>query len=136
MPTPSPAVRSADGAAGYAATDSAAVPILPSTDLDRSLAFYEYLGFRTLGRTEDYLRVALGPIELHLYLDPGLEPVANGRGCYLRVADPAGLRAAWRSDGVSCLEMPGTEDYGPTLFALVDPGGNTLRVGPLPDAGC
>jgi len=114
---------------------SSAVPILPSLDLDRSLAFYAYLGFELLSRTADYLRVALDGAELHLYLDPDLEPVANGAGCYLRFADPGALRAAWSADRVDCLDLPdlpGAEAYGPTDFAVIDPGGNTLRVGPLP----
>ena len=113
---------------------SSAVPILPSPDLDRSLAFYSYLGFELLGRTEDYLRVALDGAEVHFYLDPELEPVVNGAGCYLRFADPGALLAGWSADGVACLEMPGTAAYGRTLFAIVDPGGNTLRIGPLPTA--
>jgi catechol 2,3-dioxygenase-like lactoylglutathione lyase family enzyme len=140
MPTTPPVVQSADSAAipdraansAVSGAANSAVPILPSVDLDQSLAFYQYLGFRLLGRAEDYLRVALGPVELHLYLDAAIEPVANGRGCYLRFADPAALRDAWSADGVACLDIPGTEDYGPTLFAVVDPGGNTLRFGPLP----
>ncbi|MGH6656110.1 MAG: VOC family protein [Actinocrinis sp.] len=111
-----------------------AVPILPSADLDRALACYAYLGFRPLGRTRDYLRLARGPIELHVYLDPGLEPVSNASGCYLRLSDPAALRDTWRRDGVACLDVPGSGPYGTTLFAVVDADGNTLRIGPLADA--
>ncbi|HWG22974.1 VOC family protein [Actinospica sp.] len=107
-----------------------AVPILPSGDLRRAEAFYRYLGFRATGRGADYLRVARGDIELHLYLAPGLDPPANPAGCYLRVADPAGLRAGWRADGVNCLDVAGSRAYGETVFALVDPDGNTLRYGP------
>src|ERR1700738_227803 len=135
MPTTQPAAaETAAGAVSGAVPNSSAVPILPSPDLDRSLAFYAYLGFTLLGRTEDYLRIALDGIELHFYLDPGLEPVANGAGCYLRLADPEALRAAWSADGVACLDVPGSEAYGRPLFAVVDPGGNTLRIGPLPIA--
>lgn len=108
-----------------------AVPVLPSTDLARSQAFYSYLGFRVLGRTADYLRVADGRIELHLYLDGQNDPLANSAGCYLRVEDPDALCAAWTADGVNCLQVPNSSDYGSTLFAIVDPDGNTLRYGPL-----
>ena len=106
-----------------------AVPILPSGDLRRAEAFYAYLGFRVTGRGADYLRVVRGDIELHLYLEPGLDPLANPAGCYLRVADPAGLRTVWCTDGVNCLEVAGSGAYGETVFALVDPDGNTLRYG-------
>ncbi|HEV2633498.1 MAG TPA: VOC family protein [Actinocrinis sp.] len=111
-----------------------AVPILPSCDLGRSEAFYTYLGFRVLGRARDYLRVAHGAIELHLYLADELDPVHNPAGCYFRVADPEALRRTWRRDGVSCLEVPGSTDYGQTRFALVDPDGNILRYGPAEPA--
>jgi catechol 2,3-dioxygenase-like lactoylglutathione lyase family enzyme len=106
------------------------VPILPSGDLGRAEAFYTYLGFRVTGRGADYLQLVHGGIELHLYLTAGLDPLVNPAGCYLRVADPARLRAAWCTDGINCLEVPGCDGYGETLFALIDPDGNTLRYGP------
>lgn len=111
--------------------DPIAVPVLPSSDLARSQAFYSYLGFAVLGRSRDYLRVADGKIELHLYLDGGTDPLANSAGCYLRVPDPDALCEAWTADGVNCLQVPNSSDYGATLFAIVDPDGNTLRYGPL-----
>ena len=108
----------------------AAVPILPSGDLRQAEAFYRYLGFRVAGRGGDYLRLTNGSIELHFYLVPGHDALANSAGCYLRVADPAGLRAACRTDGLNCLEVAGGSGaYGETVFALVDPDGNTLRYG-------
>lgn len=121
--------------AGGAVSVGQAVPILPSADLDRALACYRYLGFHMLGRIGDYLRLALGPVELHLYLEPGLDPVHNSSGCYLRVADPAALRTAWRADGVNCLDVPASVAYGPSLFAVIDSDGNTLRIGPLAQGG-
>lgn len=106
-----------------------AVPVLPSGDLGRAEAFYAYLGFRVARRGEDYLQLVHGGIELHLYLADGHDPLSNAAGCYLRVLDPARLRTAWCTDGISCLEVPGSEDYGATEFAVVDPDGNTLRYG-------
>jgi len=113
----------------HAAATDVAVPILPSGDLRRAEAFYSYLGFRVVGRSEDYLRLAHGGIELHLYFAVGHDPLANPAGCFLRVADPTGLRAAWCTDGLDCLDVAGSGSYGETLFALVDPDGNTLRYG-------
>ena len=106
-----------------------AVPILPSSDLARSADFYRYLGFRVLGRTEDYLRVRHGGIELHLFLAVDLDPFQNTAGCFFRVADPEALRRTWRRDGVACLDVPGSAGYGLTRFAVVDPDGNILRYG-------
>jgi catechol 2,3-dioxygenase-like lactoylglutathione lyase family enzyme len=108
----------------------ALVPILPSSDLDRSLAYYRYLGFDILEHATDYARLTWNGAELHLYPHPGLDPLANSAGCYLRVADPALVRTAWLRDGVECLDLPIAERNGATLFAVVDPDGNTLRIGP------
>jgi catechol 2,3-dioxygenase-like lactoylglutathione lyase family enzyme len=112
------------------------VPILPSSDLDRSLAYYRYLGFDLLERADDYARLGWRDAELHLYPNPAVDPLANSAGCYLKVADPDALRAAWSGDGVDCVEVVGAaetnapDSYGPTAFAVVDPDGNTLRIGP------
>jgi catechol 2,3-dioxygenase-like lactoylglutathione lyase family enzyme len=106
-----------------------AVPILPSADLSRAEAYYRYLGFSVLGRSGDYLRIARGRIELHLYFKQGLDARTNSAGCYLRVEDPQDLRGVWSGDGLPCLDVPGSQEYGATVFALVDPDGNTLRYG-------
>jgi hypothetical protein len=113
-------------------TVETAVPILPSGDLGRAAAFYAYLGFQVARCGADYLRVSHGEIELHLYLAEDHDPLTNPAGCYLRVSDPAGLRDEWCTDGVDCLEVPGSEPYGQTVFAVVDPDGNTLRYGRVP----
>ncbi|HEV3169095.1 MAG TPA: hypothetical protein VGZ32_02085 [Actinocrinis sp.] len=109
------------------------VPVLPSVNLDRSLAHYRYLGFRVLEHAEDYARLAWSDAELHIYRQPELDPAANCIGCYVRVTDPQALRATWAGDGVECLDMSISSHYGPTAFAVVDPDGNTLRIGPSTD---
>ena len=113
------------------------VPILPCSDLDRSLAYYRYLGFDLLERADDYARLSWRDAELHLYPHPAIDPLANSAGCYLRVPDPDSLRAAWTDDGVDCIDTAKTtiqDHYGQTVFAVVDPDGNTLRIGPDADA--
>jgi len=105
-----------------------AVPILPSSDLDASRAFYTYLGFAVLGQREDYLRLYRDGIELHLHLAPGHDPRTNSNGCYLKVTDPEALRAAWEADGIACHHVPASAPYGSTTFAVIDPDGNTLRI--------
>jgi catechol 2,3-dioxygenase-like lactoylglutathione lyase family enzyme len=116
-----------------------AVPVLPSRDLHRTLAFYERLGFRSVGapiETYRYLIVARGTIELHFYEDPQVDPLATSTGCYLHVADAEALHAEWSVIGVepdhatgSRLMPPADTAYGLREFALVDPSGNLLRVG-------
>lgn len=113
--------------------DAALVPILPSSDLARSLAYYRYLGFDVVEQAPDYARLSWHGAELHLYPHSDLDALANWAGCYVRVADPELVRTAWKRDGVECLEAPAPAHCGPTLFAVVDPDGNTLRIGPLSD---
>jgi catechol 2,3-dioxygenase-like lactoylglutathione lyase family enzyme len=120
-------------------TDERAVPILPSRNLDESLAFYSRLGFETRGAPHarwDYLIIGRGGIELHFYLDPDVDPLLTAANCYLRVTDADALYAEWDAIGVpsdpatgSRLQPPVDTEYGLRELALVDPSGNLLRAG-------
>ena len=109
---------------------SAAVPILPSGDLERSRAFYAFIGFAVLDLEEDYLRVSHDGVEVHLYLAPETDAASNPCGWYLKAAEPQDLREKWTADGLECVDVPVAAYYGATSFALIDPDGNMLRVGP------
>ena len=116
-----------------------AVPILPSRDLNETLAFYLRLGFENRGAPPevwDYLIIGRGGIELHFYADPEVEPLTTSASCYVRTADSAALHREWDGVGVptdpvtgSRLQAPVDTDYGMREFALVDPSGNLVRVG-------
>jgi catechol 2,3-dioxygenase-like lactoylglutathione lyase family enzyme len=122
-------------------TESAA-PILPSRDLDETLAFYLRLGFEDRGGPHEewnYLILGRGGIELQFYGDPDVDPLTTSASCYLRVPDADALHAEWHGAGVardratgSRLEPPEDTDYGMREFALVDPSGNLVRVGSRP----
>jgi catechol 2,3-dioxygenase-like lactoylglutathione lyase family enzyme len=118
-----------------------AVPVLPSRDLQRTLTFYERLGFALRGatiETYEYLIVMRGTIELHFYLDRDVDPLTTSFSCYVRVRDADRLHLEWDTIGVptdaatgSRLMAPADTAYGLREFALVDPDGNLLRVGSL-----
>jgi catechol 2,3-dioxygenase-like lactoylglutathione lyase family enzyme len=120
-------------------SDERAVPILPSRDLDESLAFYSRLGFENRGAPHDrwnYLIIGRGGIELHFYLNRDVDPLTTSAGCYLRVTDADALYQEWHAIGVpndpatgSRLQPPVATDYGLRELALVDPSGNLLRAG-------
>jgi predicted lactoylglutathione lyase len=123
-----------------------AVPILPSRDLDETLAFYERLGFANRGAPPgvwDYLIIGRGHIELHFYREPDVDPLTTAASCYLRVEDADRLHDEWAGIGVphdaatgSRLVAPVDTDYGMREFALVDRNGNLLRAGsPLDRSG-
>jgi hypothetical protein len=118
------------GLAGSVAVVSA-VPILPSADLGRSQAFYVFLGFTVVDTTGEYLRLRLDEAELHLYAAADTDPRTNPGGWYLRAAFPEELREKWVADGLECPDVEVPPCCGPTLFAVIDPDGNMMRVGPL-----
>jgi catechol 2,3-dioxygenase-like lactoylglutathione lyase family enzyme len=116
-----------------------AVPILPSANLQATLAFYERLGFENRGAPPeewDYLIIGRGAIELHFYSLPEVDPLTTNFSCYLFVDDAQALHDEWERIGVetdvatgSRLVAPMDTDYGMREFALVDPSGNLVRVG-------
>ncbi|MFC4554712.1 bleomycin resistance protein [Georgenia faecalis] len=120
-----------------------AVPILPSPDLAKTLAFYTRLGFENRGAPHeewDYLIVGRGDVVLHFITVPDVDPLATAGSCYVYVDDADVVHEQWRRAGVeadpatgSRLEQPTDTSYGMREFALVDASGNLVRVGsPLP----
>jgi catechol 2,3-dioxygenase-like lactoylglutathione lyase family enzyme len=114
------------------------VPILPSRDLQESLAFYSSLGFENRGAPPDewdYLIIGRGGLELHLYAEPGVDPLTTAFSCYAFVDDAQALYDEWSEKVVpdpatgSRLVAPVSTDYGMLEFALVDRSGNLVRVG-------
>jgi len=114
----------------FAIDVASAVPILPSADLERTRAFYCFLGFTIVDAADHYLRLRYDDAEVHFYPDPDTDPANNAAGWYLRVAEPEELREKWRADGMECPDVPVGPVFGPTTFAVVDPDGAMLRVGP------
>jgi catechol 2,3-dioxygenase-like lactoylglutathione lyase family enzyme len=117
-----------------------AVPIMPSRDLDESLAFYGRLGFESRGEPHakwDYLIIGRGGVALHFYLDRDVDPLTTAASCYVYVDDADALFAEWDAIGVTTdptngcrLQGPPNDtEWGMREFALVDPSGNLLRVG-------
>ena len=111
-----------------------AIPILPSSDLDATARFYGGLGFEPTGRHPSYLLMARGPVELHFFACPGIDPENSDFMAYIRVEDPD----AWVRE-LAALGLPrdgtprlvGIEDkpWGMREFAIVDPDGTLLRIG-------
>ena len=107
-----------------------AVPVLPVSDLVRSLAWYERLGFGVRALYEGYAIVAFDDAELHLNEVPGLPPAsASVSGAYLRVADADAVHARWSAMGAPTVAPPEDQPYGIREFATEDLDGNLWRVG-------
>jgi catechol 2,3-dioxygenase-like lactoylglutathione lyase family enzyme len=123
------------------------VPILPSADLDDSIAFYEALGFeRTYRqrRPNPHAVVELGEIGIHLFELENFDPEGSYGSVIIVVSDPdglyagfaAGLRARFGklpSSGIPRILRPRKKHGTVRGFSVVDPGGNWLRISLLGD---
>jgi len=117
--------------------DATVAPILPSRDLDATVAFYGPLGFSVAARhaaPDPYLILRRGGIELHFVSLPDLDPAASCAAAYIRVqhADPLYEEFArvvhWTSPRPR-LHPPEDKPWGMREFAMIDPHGSLLRFG-------
>jgi catechol 2,3-dioxygenase-like lactoylglutathione lyase family enzyme len=105
-----------------------AVPVLPVRDLDRSLAWYERLGFAVRARYPAYAIVAFEDAELHLVVFDVDYPPESLSGAYLRVDDADAVFARWSVLGAPVVAPPEDQPYGVREWATEDPDGNLWRI--------
>jgi catechol 2,3-dioxygenase-like lactoylglutathione lyase family enzyme len=112
-----------------------AIPILPSRDLNATLAFYGRLGFE--GRIHPhggYAILTRGSVEVHFFLHRDLRPEESWAGCYLRVSEVEKTYQEFNTAGLPRQGIPrqdALEDkpWGMREFAVVDADGNLVRIG-------
>jgi catechol 2,3-dioxygenase-like lactoylglutathione lyase family enzyme len=103
-----------------------AIPILYSSDLDRTAAYYSPLGLKVVERRDTYLVMRTGSLELHF--TSGHVAPAPGHAL-LQVPDAGKL---WKElQGRSVVGVGLLEDLPSGLreFVVTDPDGNGIRVG-------
>ena len=103
----------------------AAIPILASSDLDRTEAFYARAGFVDAGRHEDYLVLHNDGVEVHFTRRDTVTPST----CFLHVTDALKMSKQLRDQGVEGVGDIKDQDYGLREFILTDPDGNHVRIG-------
>ncbi len=118
------------------------IPLLPSTDLRATAAFYAPLGFLAqYHAAEGYVLLKhreQGGVELHFRTAPETDAHTNTHAAYLRVPDMAEWRVeaealALPGEGIPRLSAVASKPWGMIECELVDPDGNLLRVGqPIP----
>ena len=135
--------RAAQDVGGYLVGDRrrtfrTAIPILPSADLDRTIAFWTPVGFKVVERFDGYLVTHADGVELHFTVDTGGDPsddaaAVRPAAAFVHVKDALALWKRLRSADVAGVGRVEYRDYGLREFAVTDPDGNRVRFGsPVP----
>lgn len=105
------------------------------TDLERSIAFYEELGFRSAGGGDDWMMLVNGTTLLGLFqgiipanvltFNPGHTNDMTEAETFTDVRD---VQASLLAEGVELTETTDPAGTGPAHIALVDPDGNTILI--------
>lgn len=116
-----------------AGAPSLRVEIFPA-DLDRTVAFYERLGFTVDGRSEGpprYAALRLGSVRIGAAesapVDPGLRGVPAGTEIVIEVEDVQSVRDAVVATGITPTEDLVERPWGLTDVRFTDPDGYYLR---------
>jgi len=108
-------------------------PIMPSTDIVRTAAFYARLGFKAGETDGNFLMIGRDDIELFFGINPDHDPRRTAACIYVRVSDSEALSQLWQ--GIDGVKEPKDQDYGQRDLPVIDPDGNMLLFGsPLPAA--
>jgi hypothetical protein len=112
------------------------VPILPATDISRSIAFYKLLGFSAreyqgAGGGGGYAFLTRDTFDIHLYHVDELAGGGSPSGVYFYLAPgtAATLEAEFRSASAPILSPLAPRPWKLNEFVLSDPDGNLLRFG-------
>ena len=110
-------------------TVNSAIPILPSSDLDRTIASWQVLGFDVAGRYDGYLVTHADGVEIHFSRDPDAGAGVNQARVFIHVRNAAAVWKRLRSEHVTGLEPLQDQEYGLREFVVTDPDGNRIRIG-------
>jgi hypothetical protein len=103
-----------------------AVPVLATSDLAASVAFWKTAGFDVSQYGDDFASAHREGIELHLVAPPGQGRDRGAAYLHVRGVDP--LRQTWAAAGLPASEVR-DQPWGMREFEIVDPGGNVVRIG-------
>lgn len=82
---------------------------------------------------DEYGFASLGPVEVHVSRNTDHDPRTTAGCAYLAVTDADALWRRWSAAGGGRNLEPVTTDYGTREGAHIDPDGNLLRYGSLPN---
>ena len=106
----------------------AAIPKLASLNIERSLRFFERLGFRRKGSYPDYGIVERDGVQIHFWLCNDAR-IPKETGCRITVEGIEGLFEAFSAEEV--IHPNGKlarKPWGVWEFSIVDPDGNLVTL--------
>ncbi|HEY8718879.1 VOC family protein [Pengzhenrongella sp.] len=110
-----------------------AIPILTSSDLDGTVAFWGPVGFNVVERHTGYLVTTADDVEIHFTHGPIEQPPrAAGTSpalAFIHVQDAAALWKRLKAAHTTGLGPVQDQDHGLREFILTDPDGNQVRFG-------
>jgi catechol 2,3-dioxygenase-like lactoylglutathione lyase family enzyme len=111
------------------------LPVLPSLDIDETLAFYRgELGFNEIvHQAPDYLILRREGMELHFWRAAD-RSLCENTSVYLRGGGIGALHAEYTARGVKSLTSLELRPWNMDEFHIHDPHGNLLRFGRVPIA--
>jgi hypothetical protein len=108
-------------------------PVMPSSDLERTVDHYRRLGFSVFVESDEYAIARRDEVELHFSLVPQHDPMTNASSVFVMVDDVDALNAEWKASDVGQRTEPWDTEYQVRECAHLDPDNNLLRfASPLP----
>jgi hypothetical protein len=102
-------------------------PIIPTTDIARTAAFYGALGFAIERQDAEFLMTRRDDIELFFGLNPDHDPKRTASCIYIRVTNSDALHRLWA--GIEGVKEPKDQDYKMRDLPVIDPDNNLLLFG-------
>jgi hypothetical protein len=104
-------------------------PIMPTTDIERTVQHYERLGFTVNVVETGFAMAKRDEIELFFSLNPDHDPRRTAACIYIRIEDADALNKEWAAAGVPGLREPRNTDYKMREFPHIDPDNNLILFG-------
>ncbi|SHH66027.1 hypothetical protein [Massilia sp. CF038] len=103
-----------------------AIPKLASLNIERSVVFFEHLGFERVLVEPTVAMVSRGPVDIHFWLTSDAS-VPRATGCRVNVDDIEALYQEYLAlDVVHPDDLLGDKAWGKREFSILDIDGNVL----------
>lgn len=106
-----------------------AIPVLHSTDLDRTSGYYQALGLEVVQRHDTYLVLQAGPVELHFTTSRDTPVPGQAGQAFLHVPDAGRMWKQLQQRSLTGIGPVEDQPSGLRVFVVTDPDGNQIRVG-------